>query len=217
MSNKITNYTDYKNYEGIPTADQITLKVIQDYFDNEIEPYTYIYDTEEVEKITLNFAFANFPHLIGTHYAANAKYGRNSEDAARFKGIDCYNEIKLGTIDKQTIKGIDPQNKDAYKDMTKKMRYFNKLHLVLSNPLAIYYNKDANGKRKNKDMDCDIILYTIIDNNYIHLGIDKAGKNFIPKTFLIDNKGEFITNQKEINIAKVTKVRRRRQNEILAK
>lgn len=210
MANLIANKEEYANFSGIPTADQLTLKLVLEYYDAYIEPYIYTYIVKDEDNINLKFSYANFSHLIGLHYAANAKYGRSSDKAKPFKGYLGYKNVKDGQIDKQKIKSIYPEKNEHYKDMTKKMRFFNNLHKVLESPSAVYYNKDKNDKKKNNDIDCDVILYKEINNQYIHVGLDKDGEKYVAKTFLIEPGPTFIENQTTIAIEKNEKVRHRK-------
>lgn len=210
MSNLIQSKEDYANSTSVPTADQLSLKLVLEYYDAYVEPYIYTYIGKNEENITLKFAYSNFPHLIGVHYAANAKYGRNSDKAKKFRGYPAYESIKNGTMDKQTIKSIYPKKNEYYKDMTKKMRYFFTIHKVLEDPEAVYYNKEKNEKKKNNDIDCDILLYKFIHNQYIHVGLDKSGDKYVAKPFLIEPSPIFIDGQTIIEIEKTEKVRHRR-------
>jgi hypothetical protein len=94
------------------------------------------------------------------------------------------------------------------------MRYFYNLHIVLESPSAVYYNKSKSGK--TGVLDCDIILYKIIDNQYIHvgldedIGVDKERGKYVAKTFLIDPNPVFIDGQVVIEIEKSEKERHRR-------
>ncbi|MFD0942899.1 PBECR4 domain-containing protein [Savagea faecisuis] len=210
MAGLVGSKDDYANLSSIPTADQLTLKLVLEYYDSYIEPYIYTYTSKNEEKIVLKCSHTNFPHLIGLHYAANAKYGRNHEKAKQFRGFNGYNGIKSGNITKQTIKAIYPKKKEFYKDMTKKIRYFYNLHKVLESPLAVYYNKNKNEKKKNSDINCDVLLYKIINNQYIHVGLDEEGGKYVPKTFLIESEPIFIDGQTVIEIEKYEKIRHRK-------
>lgn len=210
MADLVSNKDDYANLSSAPTADQLTLKLIQEYYDAYIEPYIYTYKTKNEENITLKCGYTNFPHLIGLHYAANAKYGRGHEKAKPFMGFNGYEGIKNGSITKQTIKAIYPEKKEYYKDMTKKIRYFYNLHKVLESPSAVYYNKNKNEKKKGSDINCDILLYKIINNQYIHVGLDEEGGKYVPKTFLIESGPIFIDGQTVIEIEKCGKIRHKK-------
>lgn len=210
MSNLIQNKEDYANSTSVPTADQLSLKLVLEYYDAYVEPYIYTYTGENVENITLRFTYANAPHLIGLHYGPNAKYGRNSTTAKKFKGYTAYKSIKNGTIDKHTIKSLYQKKNQHYSDMTKKMRYFFTIHEVLENPEAVYYNKSKNKKKSKSDIDCDILLYKFLHNQYIHVGLDKVKNKYVPKTFLIESTPLFIKDQTIIEIKKSEKIRHRR-------
>lgn len=210
MADLIGSKDDYANLSNTPTADQLTLKLVLEYYDDYIEPYIYTYTTKSEEKINLKCSYANFPHLIGLHYAANAKYGRNHKKTEEFKGFEAYKGIKSGSIIKQTIKEIYPEKKEHYKDMTRKIRYFYNLHKVLESPSAVYYNKSNSEKKKNNAIDCDILLYKIIDNQYIHVGLDEEGGKYVPKTFLVEPGPVFIDGQTVIEIEKSEKIRHKR-------
>lgn len=212
MSNLIQITEDYASNTSVPTADQVTLKLALEYYDAYVEPYLYTYICENEENINLKFAHENLPHLIGLHYAANAKYGRNSVKAKKFRGYAAYEGIKNGEIDKQTIRSL-LKSKDYYKDMNKKLRYFFTLHTVLEAPEAVYYNKEKNEKRKNSALDCDILLYKFLHNQYILVGLDKTGDKYVAKTFLIEPGPIFIDGQTAINITKTEKVRHTREPE----
>jgi len=210
MADLISNKDDYANLNSTPTADQLTLKLVLEYYDVYIEPYNYTYTTKNEERITLKCSYTNFPYLIGLHYAANAKYGRNHEKSKRFKGFDGYKGVKNESITKQIIKEIYPKKSEYYKDMTKKIRYFYNLHKVLESPSAVYYNKNINVKKKGSFINCDILLYKIIGNQYIHVGLDEEGGKYVPKTFLIESGPIFIDGQTVIEIEKCEKVRHRK-------
>lgn len=205
---------DYATSARVPTADQISLKSVLEYYENYLEPYihTYTHKNEhgKWEKIVLKFDFPHFPHLIGLHYAANAKYGRTSKKAKEFRGYVAYQNIKSGKIDKQTIKSITPKKTPHYKNMTRKMRYFFNVHNVLENPEAVYFNKEKNGK-KGSLLNCDILLYKFINDRYIHIGIDKEDSRYIAKTFLIESTPVFVDGQKNIAIEKSEKVKHRKE------
>lgn len=209
---KIMNKDDYANLSSTPTADQLTLKLVLEYYDEYIEPYVYTYTVKDEEAIRLKFNYVNFPHLIGLHYAPNAKYGQNSDKAKQFKGYDGYQGVKNGSIDKQTIKSMFDKKNYHYSDMTKKMRYFYNLHKVLESPSAVYYNKSKNNKKQNSLIDCHIILYKIINDQYIHVGLDKSGDKYVAKTFLVERQPIFIDGQTVIEITK--SIRARHQKDV---
>ncbi|GEK30349.1 hypothetical protein KZO01_06580 [Kurthia zopfii] len=209
MSNLIIFADEFASSTTVPTADQLSLKLIIEYYDEFLEPYLFSYRTKENDlTINLKFSKAHAPHLIGMHYAPNIKYGRNSSKANKFKGFSGYSGVKSGSITKQTIKDILPKKPKYYKDMTKKMRYFFCLHTVLENPEGIYYNKEINSRSSN--IDCDIILYKSMYGQIIHLGLVKAGDQYAPKTMLVEAKTYFIDGQTPIEIQKTEKSRHKR-------
>lgn len=216
MTNSIQIKEDYANNNSVPTADQVTLQLVLEYYDAYVEPYLYTYTSEKEDgtnlMLKLKFAHENFPHLIGLHYAPNAKYGRQSVEAKKFRGTKAYESIKNGNITKQTIAGL-LKSKEHYKDMTKKLRYFFTLHTVLESPEAVYYNKNKNLKRQNNALDCDILLYKFLHGQYIHVGMDLSKDKYVAKTFLIAPGPIFIDNQSVIKISKTEKVRHMREPE----
>ena len=210
MADKINNKDDYANLTYTPTADQLSLKLVLEYYDEYFEPYIYRYELENKDAIILKFAHSNFPHLIGIHYAPNEKYGRYSDEAKQFRGYAGYKGVKNGSIDKQKIKSMFLKKNEGYKNMTRKMRYFYNVHKILESPSAVYYNESANKGRKNSAIDCDIVLYKIINGQYVHVGLEKEGSKYVPKTFLIEPEPIFVEGQVVINIHKSKKVRHRR-------
>lgn len=212
MSNLIQITEDYASNTSIPTADQVTLKLVSEYYDVYLEPHIFTYTCEDEDSISLKFEHENFPHLVGLHYAANEKYGKNSVKARDFRGYKGYENVKNGIVDKQTISSL-LKKKTHYKNMNKKLRYFWTLHTVLEDPEAVFYNKSSNQKRKNNALDCDVLLYKFLHNQYIHVGLDKKGDKYVAKTFLIEADPIFIDGQTAIKITKTEKVRHTREPE----
>lgn len=143
-------------------------------------------------KIYLRCSHANFPHLIGLHYAAERVYGIRDGRTKRFKGFTAYTNIKNGVIDKQTISNL---HKQSYGDIKKKIKFFFLAHKVLADPSAIEFNK----------LNCDVLLYKDFFGKRIHIGLKLTRDKAVPITFLIEDLGS-ITFTKEPQVIVVHKI-----------
>lgn len=185
-----------------PTIDKITLKLLQEYYEKHLLPFTFKYQVKPGEYIELKFNQDNFCHLLGIENIAKQSRGVDPSQYHKYKGSLGYRRIKNGELTKESLK---PLHKIAYNDSKKKMVWFYLVHRLLQSPKAIHFKTKV-----NKITSVDILFYDKYQNAYVHLGVITHAKikHYVPSTFLIEpitpsgGGQKFITGQPPITITK---------------
>ncbi|MBP3048770.1 hypothetical protein J9345_19755 [Bacillus subtilis subsp. subtilis] len=200
----------FANLTSKPSFDQISIQLLQEYYEAYLTPYVFKYDVNlngKHQTIELKFNRDNFCHLLGITKIAKESKNVPERLVRNYKGNKGYDVIKKGRI---TKKKLNLLHKSLYKDMKRKMVWFYLVHRLLQSPKAIEYKYQV-----NQIASVDIIFFDEIQKAFIHLGIlKKKGKVpnvYVPSTFLVEpitqnNDGKkFIDGQPIISVTRYEK------------
>lgn len=195
------NVIKFKEDRVLPTIDQLSLKFLQSYYENQILPYTFVYKCPNSMSIEFSVEKENFCHLIlGTIPKGISK-------ASQYKGLAGYEAINNNIV---TLNNLPAQPKEFIKNVRKKARGFIYLDTLLDYPTpTIIYNKEIVESGKipvgESNIDADFLLCKKIGNQNLHLflknrNVKKDNPITVPISFLIQpvSKSRYLNNQKPL-------------------
>ncbi len=202
MSNLIYSAADLKGLPEKPRINDIDLPVIQEYYERYLNPfiykYTVSYDDGSSKEIELRFDEENFCHLLGIESIAKKAVSRN--DLHNYSGQGGWDNIKKGSMNIQHLKVL---NKKKFSSVKAKYVYFYLLPNLISDPLAIKYDKSMVDPPTK--IECEIMFYSTYDDAVIHLGLEYSdAKNYyVPRTFFVEKMKNnpvdvYIQNQEKL-------------------
>lgn len=160
-----------------PKIDEINLKLLQDYYKTYLNPYRYTYELADGFVINLDFEEQSFCHLVGLESIVEGSI--KERELKNYRGNLGYQNIMNGTVDFADLKG---KNKRKFKDNKSKFVFFYLIPRILNAPNKVVYYKTVVNKIR-----CDLLIFDVHENAYVHLGIDKVdGITYAPRTFLIE-------------------------------
>lgn len=199
------------NNLSVMSMSDITLKCLQEFYSEELMNSTYVYEYEYLDnlvnntppKIHLDFYEANMCHLLGIQHIVDNLYNKNT-----YTGELGYNKIKNNEMSIEILKSI---SKTKFKSQKDRFKFFKCIKDIIEEPDLILYNSNNN----NSKIKSKYIMYKLIGNSYVHLGIDlednsdrQENSNNIdkcfPRTFLIEKnmKKKFIDDQTKLRVKK---------------
>ena len=192
-----------------PRINDISLKVLGEFYEMFLHPFIYDYHVETKEgskDIELRFDLEKFCHLLGVE--SIVKYTIPRSDLHKYKGQEGWENIKNTVIDIPHLKTV---NKRRFKNVKAKYVYFYLIPNLIENPMAVNYDIDKVDAETN--IECEILFYSNVkdDNAIIHLGIEKDDEGFyFPRTFFVEKVSKkeediYVKDQDEISV----KVRQR--------
>lgn len=170
-----------------PKINDISLKLLSEYYKKYLLPYKFRYIFDDDKTITLEFKEEHFCHLIGTESIVRKSVSKNM--LKNYRGI-----AGLQRIDKEelTFVQLEKFNKKSFNNVKAKFVYFYLLPKLINTPFAVKFeNSKVNPPTSIK---CEILFYSKVnnDNAIIHLGIEKgSGEYYFPKTFFVEKVSEF--------------------------
>lgn len=176
----ITNVDSLALHPTKTEMNQITLKLLQKYYEDYLLPYTFIFHLEGGDDpVRLQFKKDHFCHLIGTNHPAQKKYNNNPKMLYQYFGKKGYSKIRQGSITIETLRKLHRSEFDQ--TTKKKCKHFHFLHRMLDKPNIV---KSINSVG---NIVCDFYFFNEFDNSYVHLGIEQEDGQHIyfPKTFVI--------------------------------
>ena len=195
---------DLRNLAIKPKINDISLKVLSDYYQMFLYPFIYNYHikTENENKdIELRFELENFCHLLGieTIVKHSVPYG----DLHNYKGKDGWDNVTNLVIDIAHLKRL---NKRKFLSVKAKYVYFYLIPELLEKPMAVKY--DTTNVVPQTRIECEILFYSNVkgDNAIIHLGIEKSDEGYyIPRTFFVEKVSKkeediYIKKQEDIEV-----------------
>lgn len=200
---------ELQNLQMKPRINDITIKVLADYYAFYLNPFIYNYTLKNnpEKSFELWFNKENFCHLLGLETIA--KNSVPYKELHKYKGVDgwhnIYGEKEDGFV--LDIPHLKTLNKKKFNSIKAKFVYFYLLPSLVSCPLCVIFKNDK--VLPPTKIDCDILFYSKVknDNAIIHLGIKKDTYlgYFIPKTFFIEKvsskQGDiYLAKQEEIEI-----------------
>lgn len=184
----------------MPSIDCISLKLLQDFFENEIMPYEYIYLCNNGLRIKFNIGKEDFCHLI--YGTINKSLGNHR----LYKGILGYDNIKNSAVNMGNL----PSQIKSYARYRLKAFIF--LPILLRGPGIIYFNQKLVPKGstglKTTDIDADFLLYKQVGTIKAHLFLkniySKSGnENTSCISFFHDENDNYIRNQIGLKVNRV--------------
>lgn len=199
--------SDLHNLTQKPNLGKISLKLLQDYNETYLKPYSFTYYLNDGKVIELVFEDHRFCHLLGIETIAKAKFGENRHWLTKpYRGLNGYQGIKNGTITFKSLKQLSRK----FSSIKDKLIFFYLIpHIIESPEILIEYNYNPSVSF----VQCKILIFDILHEVQVHLGLEiQADGKYYPRTFLIEritdtNDGtRFTANQPNtINVEKIIK------------
>jgi len=181
------------NLTRIPKISEISLKLLQEFYDIHICPNIYIFELEDRNIIKLEFLDVNLCHLLGFQHIVPYKLDKFYGGENGYLGI--YNE-------QITIKKLRSINEQKFARDKDKILCFSSLYQLLRQSKIIKFDRN----KIHSKISCEFILYDSKFERRIHLGIEKDEKRgvYYPRTFFIEreNGERFVLNQESLKIIK---------------
>lgn len=179
------------NLTRIPKISEISLKLLQEFYDIHICPNIYIFEMEDGNIIKLEFLDVNLCHLLGLQHIVPYKLDKF------YGGENGY----LGIFNEQiTIKKLRSINEQKFARDKDKILCFSFLYQLLRQCKVIKFDRN----KIHSKISCEFILYDSKFERRIHLGIEKDEKRgvYYPRTFFIEreNGERFVLNQENLKI-----------------
>lgn len=188
-----------------PKINDISLAVLQEYYQMFLMPFVYTYYVavgEDVREFKLRFDSDKFCHLLGIE--SIAKYHVKIKDLFNYRGASGWNNIKNGLIDFKHLKSL---NKSKFQSVKAKFVYFYLIPELIEDPLAVLF--DGNKVDPPVSIQSEMLFYSNYDNAVIHLGIDVDNEGiYFPRTFFVEKLGNvnvddiYTVNQTKIEVVK---------------
>lgn len=207
----ILDIIQLKQLKTKPKINDISLVLLCEYYEVFLNPFIYQYEVEFANHtkrtLKLKFDIENFCHLLGLESVA--KNSVKSSERFRYRGKIGWENVKSGNID---IKHLKQLNKKCFQSVKAKQVYFYLLPQLLSNPLAVNY--DRLKVYPPTKIECKLLLYNAHENVSVHLGIEETENEgeFIPRTFFVEkisgdvNKDIYINHQEAVSIKLIDKI-----------
>lgn len=175
----------------VPKISEISLKLLQEFYDLHICPNIYVYELDDGNIIRLEFLDVNLCHLLGLQHIVPYKLDKF------YGGENGY----LGILNENiTIKKLRSINEQRFARGKDKILCFSFLYQLLRQCKIIKFDKNKNRSK----ISCEFILHDSKFERRIHLGIEKDEKRgvYYPRTFFIEreNGDRFVVNQESFKI-----------------
>ncbi len=197
------------NLETKPRINDISLKIIKDFYFMYLMPFFYNYVVKDFvgeKRFELRFDSERLCHLLGVESIAKGQV--KYKDLCQYRGDRGWNNIENGVLDFKHLKNL---NKRQFNNVKAKFVYFYLIPNLIEKPLAVYFD----GSKVNPPVriQSEILFYSTYENAVIHLGIDKADDEdyYYPRTFFVEKLGEknvediYTKNQIEIEVKKLSR------------
>jgi hypothetical protein len=179
------------NLTRLPKITEISLKLLQSFYDIYICPNIYMFELEDKSIINLEFLDVNLCHLMGFQHIVPYKLKKF------YSGENGYMGILNEDITIKKLRSIDERKFSRDKD---KILCFSHLYHLLQDCEIIRFNNVVGHSK----ITCEFILYDTHFERRIHLGIQKDEKRnvYYPRTFLVGREegDRFVVNQEYLKI-----------------
>lgn len=197
-----------------PKINDITLKLLQEYYWIYLHPFTYQYEIVDksgeepvARTIELRFDKDSFCHLLGIE--SIIYFVKNYKERKRFKGEQGWENVKNGMITIQSLR--EKKTKKQFESRKDKYVFFYILPKLVDAPKGVLYDKTKVDGGTN--IDCEILFYDEHQNAQIHLGIEYFEElgYYRPRTFFVERITKskdglkYVGDQQEIYITKIDK------------
>lgn len=182
--------------------EDINLKDLMIFYEENIIPYLYTYECEHELKVRFSFEDENLCHLL---YGTVDKTFSNRKNYTGKQGYEC---IKNETV---TFEKLPEKLK---KKCIHRIKSFLLIEKILEKPKVIIYNKNMVDRKKLKEslIQSKFLLYRELNTgSIVHLFVDERGnsKKLIPISFFPDSDENYISEQikfKVVNYEKIPKI-----------
>ncbi|MFD0591030.1 PBECR4 domain-containing protein [Paenibacillus sp. GCM10027627] len=194
-----------------PNIDQISLELLRQFYEIHLEPFTFVFELEDGQKISLDFKKEEFCHLVGIQKLAVNFVA--VKDRYKYFGAEGYKNIQNGTI---TLKGLrNSKTKKHFSLIKDKLVFFYLIPSIVNSPKIML---DFVAAPQGSKIQCKLLAYNSTADVYVHLGIDEdkvAGRHF-PRTFFTERVNQssdgtkFLKGQKPLNVVNTEVIDRRK-------
>lgn len=183
----------------LPAIDQISLVTLQQYFEQYILPYKYLYICNNKLEIEFDIKPRELCHLLfGTIESA-------TPHANHYKGDLGYNRIKDGHTTVATLPA-------ALRDKSKhKLKHFIFLNLLLEDPSIIYFNNKIAGNNffEGSKIDAEFLLYKCVCSSNLHFFVKNGtGGTIAAVSFFPDTTGDYTNKQLALTVVEKKIIRK---------
>lgn len=179
------------NLTRVPKISEISLKLLQEFYDIYICPNTYVFELENKSIIELEFLDVNFCHLMGFQHIVPYKLSKY------YGGENGYIGVLNGNITIKKLRSMDSRKFARNKD---KILCFSYLYKLLRNCEIIKFSNNLLRSR----ISCEFLLYDTQYERRIHLGIEKDEKRgvYYPRTFIVEreNGDRYVKSQEYLKV-----------------
>lgn len=197
--------SDLEKINQKPKINQdVSLKLIADFYLNTIAPKNYYFLLDDKTNINLRFSKEHFCHLMAIHY-----FCPDPSLEHQYKSHGGFYNIINNQLTFDSLKSL---NKEKFKEYKERMQYFPFIYQILNNCNTVKFDKDlVDGKCK---IDVEFLLYNTHDNKKMHLGINLENSNkdiYFAKSFFISKSNKinkYTDGQKKLEIIdkKISKI-----------
>ncbi len=179
------------NLTRVPKISEISLKLLQEFYDIYVCPNIYMFELENKSIIELKFLDVNFCHLMGFQHIVPYKLSKF------YGGENGYIGVFNGDITIKKLRSIDSRKFSRNKD---KILCFSYIYNLLRNCEIIKFSNNILRSR----ISCEFLLYDTQYERRIHLGIEKDEKRgvYYPRTFIVEreNGDRYVRGQEYLKI-----------------
>jgi hypothetical protein len=184
--------TDLLTIKNRPLEVDISLQTIQQFYKEHLCDRVFIFELDNKERpvVKLRFHERHLCHLLGIQYVV-----KGLKNNKNYTGEPGYKKLKDGAM---TFDFLKTANTVWFKSKKNRMLYFPFVYQVVQNPTMIIFSV---GTLTTK-LDVDIILYSHMDNTYLHLGIDKDIDSdfYYPKSYYDRKKDDHIAGRDQLAV-----------------
>ncbi|SED17814.1 PBECR4 domain-containing protein [Paenibacillus sp. GP183] len=193
-----------------PKIDEISLELLQAYYEAFLVPYTYAFTLDNGMEINLDFDKEHFCHLTGIGKVAIGSV-KNKELDKYFR-LEGYDNIKNGVITLQHLKKL---NKGKFKQIKDKLVFFYLLPNIVESPEILL--DFTGGTPSSTRIEAKLLAYSATDEVYVHVGIDEDPntKRHFARSFFTERINDtsdgtkFISGLTPFKVVKAEKIDRR--------
>ncbi|NOW87966.1 hypothetical protein B0H39_005997 [Clostridium beijerinckii] len=178
------NIKELLELTNIPNLENCNLKLIQEFHDEFLGKYLFIYKLSNGLELKIRFYTENLPHLLGIH-----KVVKDRKIKKLYQGKKGYEGIVDGRITIDNLKNLDNQLKDEDKQLaaiTTKITCFHLIPKLLDECNVVkFYPERVKGRCTLKS---EFILFHEELGVRLHLGVLKDTENstiYVPETFIV--------------------------------
>ncbi|MGL5416163.1 MAG: hypothetical protein ACRDAU_10935 [Clostridium sp.] len=198
---------DLKVITKMPTENEVTLKLLANFYEKYISNRVYEIKLESGNIIRFKIENKHFSHLIGLHKFTDKKHKnkllRYNKELKSLKGFE---NVKYSRITLEDLKAVGGKTK-AYKNYRKRVLNFPFTYQLLRKSKFLSYNKEiVESETKIKG---DYILVNNINEDKLHFFfidiLEEVNDALVPITFIVTKRSDFnyVNNQEILKIREI--------------